>query len=523
MQNPSLFSKFTCWRACLLAGLFFPGILPAQPAEIKWLPPVRSSKDQHTLALLRAGDDGFYLLRWQDSRTDAKGNRTPALPILTALTPGGDRLHDAPLPGFAEGRMDFRFALANDSVLLAVYEAPNSAGTQTLFARRLNLAARKWAAEPQVVFTDASGRAPAFATAWYSRSADGSHYCLYRLSGGTAYRAALAVLDRDFRTVWQRQAELPAPKGQMVLRQALCTNSGAVLVHGQLFDTGSPGRPYEAPPAVSLPDGRPFSRQAEWTGAAPAISNALFLLGSGNGDPTAFYPNTGKKYTPSFEIAEGPDSRLYAAGLSSNANNEQAEAYFVYAIEPEKRTGSFLQNAALPGAVRKAYLSEKAAAKKEPVEGLALRWLHWAADGTPWMLAERQYPDANPGRVEQAALLRLDSSYRIGAVRTIEKYQRLPAGTAQCFASVGPRPGPKSGWWLLWNEGSWPNAKIMLTECRSGGAPMHHVLDASSNSNVSLLPHTLQLFGNRWYFVGESEYRERVRVGILEGAEKGKR
>lgn len=490
----------------------------AQPAEIEWLPVVKTAKDQHTLALLNAGPGGFQLLRWQERRTDASGNITPAMPLLTLLTPGGERLYDEPLPGFADGTSVFRFAVANDSVLFVVYETPGGEG-QTLFARRLNMGTKKWSAPAVAVFTDPSNHAPAFATAWFSRSGDGGHCCIYRsqrLASG-AQKVSVAVFDAAFGLKWKHVVELPAQSGPSALQSVLCTNSGAVVLHARLFGSGAiPQTAFpDEPPTIYRPDGRAMFHKYDAAADLPAYANALFVLTPRDTKMTAFYPKLGKKFTRSFQLTEGAGELVYCTGFSSDENNTQADAYFVYQIDLKTPEGHLLQNAPLPAAVRKAFLSEKAAAKKEPVEGLALRWLNWGEDGKPWLLAERENFGQPPGRIEESALLRLDSTFRITAARKIEKYQRLSGGDAQNFASMAACTGPKGAWWLLWNDGSWPDTKLILSECRPSGNPVDHQLGLSSRSNVALLPQTILRSNAAWYFVGESEYHERIRIGRL--------
>lgn len=488
--------------------------LQAQPAEIEWLPVIKTAKDQHTLALLNAGLSGFQLLRWQERRTDAGGNSTPAMPLLTILTPGGERLREEPLPGFADGTSVFRFALAGDSVLLVVYEGAGD-DRQTLFARRLNIRTQKWSAPPTTIFThQANSSAP-----WFSRSADGSRCCFYRslrLATGTQ-KVSVAVLDSLFRLEWKREVELPAQSGPLTLQSVLCTNSGAVLLHARLFGSDATSKtafPTD-PPEAYRSGGRSMYNRYGAASDLPAFANALFLLAQEDTKMTTFYPKIGKKFTPSFELAEDATGQVFGVGFSSDEHNNQADGYFVYHIDLKTSEGRLLQNAPLPAAVRKAFLSEKAAAKKEPVEGLAMRWLDWAADGKPWLLAERENFEQPPGRIEEAALLRLDSSFRITAARKIEKYQQLPGGDAQNFASVAACAAPKGAWWLLWNQGNWPDTKLILSECRPSGNPVDHQLGLASRLNVALLPQTMLQRNGNWYFVGESEYHERIRIGVL--------
>lgn len=501
--------------------VFHIGILPlsgyAQPAAVKWLPAVKTSKDQHTLSLLTAGRDGFCLLRWQDRRADAAtGKVTPAQPLLTVLTSAGERLFDEPLPGFDTGDQFFCFAFANDSMMLVAYEAPDPVGGQTLFVRRLHLGDRRWSGPAEPVFIDPVNRAPAFGNAWFCRSADGRWYCLYRQHGTSgAPLASIAVFDNRLQFRWKRTVPLPVGNNRLYLRDVFCTNGGVAVLQAQVFDAATPGRPFDGPPAAYRVDGQPLFRAYDWTSEAPANSTALFLLSSDTAEVAAFYPSTGKKYTPSLELAEGPDGRIYCAGLSSEDKNEEAGGYFLYAIDPHTKEANMLQNAPLPASVRKAFLSEKAAAKKEPVVGLALRWLNWADDGRPWLLVERENYSLGSGRMEEAAMLRLDSTYRITAARKIEKFQRLQPGDPQNFASLVACRAPKGAWWLLWNRDHWPETKLMLTECRPSGTPADYLLDAATRSNVTLLPQTLTYREGVWYFVGESEYHERFRIGML--------
>lgn len=494
-----------------------------QSLELKWLPIVKTAKDQHTIQLLHAGPDGFYLLRWQDRRTDIDGRITPAMPLLTVLSPAGEKMHDDPLPGFAGGEMVFRFAVSNGPHLLVAYEAPDALGRQALFVNRLDLAARQWAHAPEAVFHDLSGRAPAFSTAWYGRSADGRRVAIYLVRGGRTPTASVAVFDTEaFKLLWSRETELPSSSGLTIPGRVMCTDSGAVLIQAGLTDAGKglAGTSYNDPPSVYRSDGRPMFRAREWTDEAPAGSNALYLLQAGDAEIAAFYPAIGKKFTPSVELAEDSRGQLYAVGFTGNSGKGSADGYFVYAIDPRSKQASLLQNAPLPASVRQVFLNKKSASEKAPVENLGLRWLDWGADGRPWILAEQADLDVPPGRVEVAALLRLDSTYRITAARKIEKYQRLSTGDAQNFASLAACAMPKGGWWFLWNQGNWPEAKLLLTECRNNGEPEEFMLSASSQSNVALLPQTLFRQGDAWYFVGESEYHERFRIGVLRAAGK---
>lgn len=507
------FYAFLLALTCLIAEAAI-----AQPAKIKWYPVFKTARDQRTLALLDAQNDHFTLLRWQDSRRDATGKTTPAMPLLTVLTANGEPVYDGPIPDFQPGLSLFRFAVSNDSFLLVAYETPGAQG-QTWCIRRLDLVKRQWVSAPETIFTSMENKAPMFASAWFSRSADRSHWCLYWIRGNVrAPQVFLSVFDAGFRHVWQRNLNLPEQAGPMGRFHVFCCNDGSVVLHTRVYSASdrAPGAVFDEPPSVYRPDGRQMYPAGEVYDELPGYSDALFLLGPENAELAAFYPKIGKKYTPSFEIAEGNAGHVYGAGLTASDKLKDVEGYFVYDIDLQKREGTLLQNAALPQSLRKAFLSEKAAAKKEPVEGLELRWLDWSPDGKPWVLLERRNDNLTPGRLETAAMVRLDSNFRMNAVRSIEKYQRIPNGDAQNFVSMAACPAAKGGWWLLWNQGNWPETKLMLTECRPSGEPGEFTLESASHSNVSLLPQTLLRQNGQWYFVGESEYHERIRIGRLE-------
>jgi hypothetical protein len=55
----------------------------------------------------------------------------------------------------------------------------------------------------------------------------------------------------------------------------------------------------------------------------------------------------------------------------------------------------------------------------------------------------------------------------------------------------------------------------VLTECRAG-EPKEFELAHGPALDVAFLPNTLLREGKRWYFVGESEAGEILRIGYLE-------
>jgi hypothetical protein len=478
--------------------------------SLEWLAGVKTPRNTRTLALWRAGADGFQLLRL---RQEAEA---PAVPLLTLLGPDGRLKGEAPLPGFEpENEWVFRLAVASDSLALIGYEAALPGGGFGLFARRFNLLTGAWTSPAQLVASAPSANRPAFANAWFRRSADGESSCLYHLPAGPPRpQADLAVFDRRFDLRWQRTLSLPPQKGAVAVRDLLCTAGGAVVLEAQVAEGSIPAFA-PAPPAAYWPDGPAlYDPQNAWR-EMPPHHNVLFLVAGPTEEVASFYPATGGKFTPALSLTEHDGRQVYCSGFYSGLDNRRVEGYFVYAIDLTTRQASLLQKAPFPSSVRKALLSERAAQDKEPLPGLALRWMKWAADGKAWMLAERETFAPDPAGLQEALLFRLDSTFRINSVRKIEKSQQPGARRDHLFNSLAAYAGEKSGWWLCRNEGNYPHNRFVLTECRAG-EPKEYELAHGPALDVAFLPNTLLRQDKRWYFVGESEAGEKLRIGYLE-------
>lgn len=497
----------------LFAALLLAARLSAQtPATFEWLDAVKSPKDQHTLALLRVGPEGFHLLRWQEEQRDYTGKVTPGYPVLARLSPAGEPVSQQPVPGLEpDSGFVFQWAVTSDSVVLFGYEKVNSQKVHLLFIRTFDLVKNTWAGpEIDLFHTNTS-----FDKAWFSRSPDGSRTCLYSVD---RKGLSFAVLDGAFQVL--RKGWAPWPEGignesLVDIQQVFCSNQGAVLLHARSASPGAGMVRAPMRPTAYRADGHgiwPRPDASFWMSPFAAI---VLLLKENTDEFDVFYPKIGKKYTSSFEFAQQGQGPVLCAGFASDKGVNYAESYFIYQIDPAATRAEMLQNAELPQSVRRAFptiLND--ADKQAPLPSLRLRWLDWAADGRPWMLAE---PEEQHNAIElpEAALLRLDSAWKIATVRRIDKFQEVePMRDFRYNGSVASFPAGKS-WWALWHKGYYPNASLTLTDCKSGGEPVQYELLSGARLVLALLPHTQYGYDGKWYFAGESANGDRFGVGVL--------
>lgn len=509
---------FVFWKKTPLAVLLcLAARLGAQsPATFEWLDAVKSDKNQRTLALLRAGPEGFHVLRWQAEVKDYTGASTPAHARLVALSPAGKLLDNRPVPTLGPGETNaFRFAVSNDSLALFAYQTRDSAGRAKFFVRRFDPVQYAWAGDP--VFLFGSGEAD-FDNAWFSRSPDGSRCCVYAFrarAGGLSF----ALFDRDFHLLRKGLAAWPQSIGVTDVQRVFCANSGELLISAHT--SGDQGLRMLPPRQVSAyrADGRGVWPAPEAVEHLNPFAAVVLLLPADTAVFAVFYPKIGKKYTPSFEFAQQGKGPVLCAGLASDLGDNYSDTYFIYQIEPQSARAEMLQNAPLPSSVRRAFPSAgNDADPKKPLKNVYLRTLDWAADGRPWLLVEHE---AGSDRVEfpEAALLRLDSAWKITGARGIEKFQSVESLHLRFTGSQAVVPAPK-GWWALWNKGSYPNGRLMLTDCKATGEPADYELAAGARLVLALLPHTRLEYAGKSYFVGESASGDRFGVGVLEKAGK---
>ncbi len=483
-----------------------------QPADFEWLDAVRSPKDQHTLALLRIGAEGFHLLRWQEEQRDYTGKVTPAHPVLARLNPAGELLASAPVPGLEpDSGFVFQLAVSNDSLVLFGYEKRFSNNIHVLFIRVFDLIKNAWAGpESDLFYANTS-----FDKAWFSRSPDGSHTGLYFSENSSLH---YAILDDGFRVLHNSSTIWPATSGnQLTILDIFCSNQGELLFYAQSakkdgnFTIYPPERP-----AVYHSNGSAAPISIRAPESKGALFNVVLLLKTGLSENKfyVFYPNNGKKYTGSSVFAQVDNGLVTFSGLASDIGADAAESYFIYQINTNTSTAAMLQNTVLPSAVHRAFQSDKDVAAKTPIPSLRLRWLNASADGRNWLLVEKVNALRSPVEFDEAALLRLDSTWKITAARRIEKYQQATPGDVRFFGSVATCPAPK-GWWVLWNKGAYPSASLMLTDCKSAGEPLPYELLSGARLVLALLPHTQYGYDGKWYFAGESANGDRFGVGVL--------
>lgn len=493
--------------------------LPAQsPATFDWLAAAKSpGKDQYTLTLLRVGPGGAHVLRWQPEQRDFSGKTTPAYPVLASFHAGGELSDSRPVPDFEpESGQIFRLAVAGGDKALFVGEKPHPDGGYGLFVRVYDLARGTWDGPAKAILHAGDARAPVFGNAWFARSPDGQHTCVYWADG--RYGFSYALFDAGFRFVRHGVADWPQGLGRSALRRLFCANDGSLLLQLQTSGSGATALNVPAPPFAWRADGNPVWPAEDVTTLAP-FSVVVLCLKDKSQVFDVFYPKIGKKFATSFEFAQKADGPVLCAGFAGDDAPDRAESYFIYQIDPKTMQAAFLQNAPLTPSLRKAFLSDKDAADKKPVPDLRLARLDWTADGRAWLLAERQDGARNPVELGQAALLRLDSTYRITAARPVDKFQRLSSVAQRYTVSVAACPGPK-GWWALWNKGNYPSASLMLTDCKSSGEPEVHELAGGGRLVLALLPHTACAYDGKWYFVGESATGDRIGIGVLQRAAK---
>ncbi|MFN8302994.1 MAG: hypothetical protein U0U46_10900 [Saprospiraceae bacterium] len=495
--------------ACTTAAM-----LRAQlPAEFEWLDAAKSPERQYTLALLRVGPEGFHLLRWQDEVRDYQGKTSPAYPVLTLLDLGGKVKNSQPAPGMAPGSGTvFHWAVPNDSVVLFGYHRFDQ---YYHFATRIyDLRSGQWAGEESVHWFSPPDDQEPFARSWFVRSPDGNYTALY-WSDRKLFKYIL--LDRSLHFVSKNEVIWPSELNTVAdVPNVFCSNQGDMLLYARA--SPAPGRQSILFPvhpnnyrkdgtSLDLPPGALMVLNSD------PLVNIILLSKKGENKFHLFYPNPGKKFVSSLLFSQQGEGPVLCAGLASDTDYDRSESFFVYQIQTGAVQASMLQNAALSAPVRNAFPSARS--NGPALENLWLRQWLWASDGKPWLLAECE---RGQGEIEtgEAALLRLDSTWKVNSVRRIDKSQSVKTYRGHRYSgSAAFIPSGKS-WWALWHKGSFPNARLMLTDCKSGGDPEAGELIAGPRLILALLPHTQYFYQGKWYFAGDSADGSRFGVGVLQ-------
>ncbi len=490
--------------------------LAAQPAAVEWLKKNNTTKGMHILSLLQSDATGYYLLREK-----AEASRT-SIPFCTQLDTTGGEVYDQPIPGFDTNTSAFfRFGIKGTESLLIYYEQKNADNTWRSTVRQFNYHKKQWAGPETDIFAPLSTTLHANATTGFRVSADGQRICLYRLvQENTSQSVHIAMFDGQLNLLWKKIATLPKQEGATVPQQFFCSNSGQVFLHARQYSKGAKLelRQQVLASSLSWPDGHPiYQNDYATSGEAPACSNVVMMIGEKTTEVNTYFLEAITKYTRSFEIGEDNSGQIICAGLGGDDQPDLIEKYFIYKIDPALSKGEMVKSSAIPATFRKAFMSESAAEQKKPAEDVALRWVKSTPDGKIWMLAEQENINDGTGLLKSAALIRLDSTYRIAGATPVEKYNKVNQSDRRCFASVSACMTDKSSWWMLWHETNWPEMRLLLTPVKGKES---FELATGFRSGVAMLNNTLLASGGNWYFAGESEDGKTYRIGILTASRK---
>lgn len=517
-----------CCRLSILllyALLGFPWAVFSQTLAFDFLETVKCPKNTRTAALLEAGEDGYKILRLQQPNPDEQGSAQAEIPWMVTLSADGSLVSSKALPGFGAAdqfSLRWKWSIAAGAAMLVIYEKRDAKPKHRLFVRRYHLQKGDWDGPEAELFEAAGGLLTGDG---YRVAPNGEYTCVYAFSADPngPTRMWAAVFDRTLTPLWQKNISW-APKNNLAIpQQVFCTNEGELAVHAHAFLQSSKGG-LQAQPVRSpawWPDGKAVLPETWGSANDRAHSHAICLFGQETAEPDWYYPAIGKDFTSAVVLSQDTGNQLYCAGFAGE-QPQTAERYFIYNIDLKTKAGKMLQNAPLSPGLRKAFLSEKAAADKAPIEGLNLLQMEWTADGAAWLLAEQTLENGESHLLKDAVLMRLDSVWKMVGVRKMEKSSRHTNGATQFFGAIAPIRAPKGGWYLCGNSGNWPQTKVVLAECkRSGQAIVYDIADCHEEG-ATLLPHTLYVGDGKWYFVAESEYREMFRIAEL-GPDKAKR
>lgn len=485
-------------------------LLSAQTLEASFLEKVKCSKNTRTAALVRVWDEGFQVLRLQTVRPKPEENATVEVPLLVNLQMDGSLESEKVLPGFgaeAGFALTWHWAIPGRDALLVAYGGQDG----RVGVRRFDLLKKDWDGVELPLFSDQKGPFPTLG--WHS-APNGGYHLVYGTAKGQCW---LAMFDQHFALQWRRSVDLSQGKDPISIAQFFCTQEGKAVVHAHAFLQVAKGLdPAAANPETTCRATWPNGARAvpaPWPTHPVAYSHCVGVYGADAAQDALFYPAVGKGHVTSLVFNQSKPGTLYAAGFAGSEPG-LAENWFLYALNLRDNAGKMLQNMPVSPALRKAYLSEKEVSQKQPIPGLCLRRLEWTVDGTLWALAEQEAEGGTPSErlFKDAVLMRVDSTYKLTGGRPIEKRQRHAASNVQFFGGMAPIRAPKGGWLLGYNHGVWPNNEMLLVECKRSGAAMPTALANCQSKGCTLLPHTLTEYGDSYFFVAESEYREMFRV-----------
>ena len=505
MKLSSFFSIFVL----LLVGL---NAYP-QPAAVTWLEKNKNEKEQRILSLMRVNDQSFYLLR-ANAQNHAQ---------VVMLNEKGEEVLAKSIPGLApDGQDVYEQSVSNDSLMLVLYAQWEGNRRTAWYARVFNYLTLRWSAPPALAGSGKTRSTTALSAiqAGIRRSQDGSHTCVYYLQPLSGqWEVNVLMYDAHFGLLWEKSAVLPPQEAGILPRQVFCSNDGAVLIHAQVFSKGA-SISISTPQQFNGPasnDGSPiFKNDYSAEKGQAASNNAFFVMTNSGADWQSFFPKVMTKYTRSLEISESPKGYILCAGLGGNEEVSAATHYFLYKIDLREPKGEVLKFAELPLSFRKAYLNENRAKDKAPVEQVFVRKIIWEQQ-TPWILTE--YEDFSTAQlwVKEAALVKIDSTWKMSTVVPVNKSHKLTASLPGSESTAAVLPAPKGGWWLMHQTGVGTEATVTLTPSKGKES---FELSPARQSGVAAQWHTLYPYQGRWWLVGLSGDLRSYRIGHITPAAK---
>jgi hypothetical protein len=495
----------------IFCALLLTATVWSQPTTVEWLKKNNTAKSIHTLQLLEAGPEGFLLLR--EKVESGKNN----IPWWTQLNAEGGETYDQALPGFENmPKMAFQFAVKGNGQILVFADRQTDDNQYQSVTRTFSFANKNWPEPETPFFTPLTPAQHTNSTTGFRMSPDGQNTCIFRIvrekEGQTLFAA---VFDSNLKMRWKTTLPVPKQEGITDVQQVFCSNAGQVFVHARQYSAGAQMafvRQENIHP-LYWPDGQPiFRNEPVSSGQAAVFSNQVMVIKEGAKKPDTYFIETITKYTTSFEMGEDPQHHIICAGMGGDESPDKADQYFIYSIDPVAIKGGIVKKGALPAVFRKAFMNESAAEQKKPVEDVFIRRVKFTPDGKAWLLAETETVNEGTGQLGPAALVKLDSTFRISGAIPIEKYNKVKAGERRCFSTVATCLSDKGNWWMLWQQGNWADIHLMLTPAK--GKEDFDLTDAA-HAGVAMLMNTVTANGSEWYWVGESEDGRLYRIGKM--------
>lgn len=228
-----------------------------------------------------------------------------------------------------------------------------------------------------------------------------------------------------------------------------------------------------------------------------------------------FVPEIKKKYIPSIDFSEDKEGQIHWFGFYSDDVNYKVDGYFDFKIDPQTDNSSLVKLAPFPDVIRAEFMSEKKAARGEPLNFMALYDVDWKADRGPIIFGEFQNRSSLPLKSLDIVFLRADSAMNLHSAGSVNKNQFFTGERQTDFIGFAKIAINKEETILCYNQDFGPLAKMRLGILDEAKYEEWDMAKAEE-TGVIALPRTYFAAGSIIYFVGESEYRESYRIGVLE-------